>query len=169
MGALLAERLAQLHAPQIVVLVLLSASFELANPWARRLAGIARVASPILPESFRYLTKGGSDIADPIERMQRPTYDRIPLRAIAELVDLQRRAWTWLPSVGQPVLAIHSRQDHTAPLSNVELLKAALGDLRRTVILEDSYHVITVDREKEHVASEVNRFVGEMLAAGTSG
>jgi carboxylesterase len=91
------------------------------------------------------------------------------LRAIAELVDLQRRAWTWLPSVGQPVLAIHSRQDHTAPLSNVELLKAALGDLRRTVILEDSYHVITVDREKEHVASEVNRFVGEMLAAGTSG
>jgi carboxylesterase len=166
MGALLGVGLAQRHVSQVAGLVLLSASFELANPWAGRLAGVAGLASRILPNSFRYLAKGASDIADPVERKQRPTYDRIPLRGVAELVELQRQARAWLPSVGQPVLAIHARQDHTAPLSNLDLLKAGIADLRRTVILEDSYHVVTVDRDKERVVSEVSRFVGETLDSG---
>jgi carboxylesterase len=165
MGALLTVRLAVDRASQISGLVLLSPSFELANPWAERLGGIARLALPILPEPLRYLTKGDSDIADPIERKQRPTYRRIPLRGVAELVDLQRRARAWLPSVAQPVLAIHARQDHTAPLSNLDLLKAAIGELRRTVVLEESYHVITVDRERERVAAEVSRFLGDTLGS----
>lgn len=164
MGALLTVGLAARHASRVAALALLSPSFELANPWAERLARIVRFALPVLPDSLRYLAKGESDIADPLERRQRPTYHRIPVHGVAELVDLQRHARTWLPSVGQPVLVIHARQDHTAPLSNLDFLRAALGDLKRTVILEDSYHVITVDREKERVASEVNRFIGEDVA-----
>ena len=169
MGALLAVRLAARHAAQVAGVVLLSPSFELTNPWPGRLAGIVRSALPLLPESLLYLAKGASDIADPVEREQRPTYHRLPLRGVAELVDLQRRARAWLPSVGQPVLAIHARQDHTAPLSNLELLRAAVGDLRRAIILEDSYHVITVDRERERVASEVNGFIVEALGLVQSG
>jgi carboxylesterase len=169
MGALLAVRLAARHAPRVAGVVLLSPSFELTNPWPGRLAGIVRSALPLLPESLRYLGKGASDIADPVERTQRPTYRRLPLHGVAELVDLQRRARAWLASVGQPVLAIHARHDHTAPLANLEVLKAALGDLRRAVILEDSYHVITVDREKERVASEVNGFIVEALGLDPDG
>lgn len=163
MGALLAVRLAAQHASQVAGVVLLSASFELTNRWTRRLAGVVRTALPLLPESLRYLDKGGSDIADPVERKQRPTYRRLPLRGVVELIDLQRRARVWLPAVGQPVLAIHARQDHTAPLSNLDLLRATIGDLRRTLILEDSYHVITVDRERERVAVEVSRFIDDVL------
>jgi esterase/lipase len=167
MGALLGVGLAQRHASQVCGLVLLSASFELTNPWAGRLAGMAGLAARALPDSICYLAKGGSDIADPIERAQRPAYDRIPFRGLAELVRLQRRARVWLPSIGQPVLAIHARQDHTAPLSNPTLIEAEVSDLR-TVVLEDSYHVVTVDREKERVAAEVSRFVDEALGRAGS-
>lgn len=165
MGALLGVGLAQRHASQVAGLVLLSASFELANPWVGRLAGTLGFASRILPASFCYLAKGGSDIADPIERKQRPAYDRIPLRGVAELVALQRQARGWLRSIGQPVLAIHARQDHTAPLSNLDLLKARIDDLR-SVVLENSYHVVTVDREKDYVAAEVCRFIGDTFCPG---
>jgi carboxylesterase len=168
MGALLGVGLAQRHASQVCGLVLLSAAFELTNPWAGRLAGMAGLAARILPDSFCYVAKGGSDIADPIERTRRPAYDRIPFRGLAELVQLQRRARAWLPSIGQPVLAMHARQDHTAPLSNLALIEAGVLDLRRTVVFEDSYHVLTVDREKERVAAEVRRFIDETLGrAGT--
>jgi carboxylesterase len=65
---------------------------------------------------------------------------------------------------------MHARQDHTAPLSNLALIEARVSDLRRTVVLEDSYHVVTVDREKERVAAEVSRFVDEALGgAGSRG
>jgi len=168
MGALLAVRLAVQHASQVAAVVLLSASFELTNRWATRLGPVVRSVLPLFPESLRYLNKGGSDIADPVERMQRPTYQRLPLRGVAELIDLQRRARAWLPSVEQPVLAIHARQDHTAPLSNLDLLETTIGDLRRALILEESYHVITVDRERELVEAEVTRFIEDVLGLAES-
>ncbi len=64
----------------------------------------------------------------------------------------------------QPTMIIHSRADHTCPFDkNVEFLMANLGSVHcRLVALEDSYHVITVDTDKERVATEVLGFIREM-------
>ncbi|OFV87100.1 MAG: hypothetical protein A3J75_07565 [Acidobacteria bacterium RBG_16_68_9] len=61
--------------------------------------------------------------------------------------------------MAQPALAIHARQDHTAPLANLSLLQRTLPHLRAAVVLDASYHVMTVDVEKQRVAEEILRFL----------
>lgn len=57
-------------------------------------------------------------------------------------------------------LAIHSREDDVASLSNLEFLQKHWnhGHLD-AIILENSYHMITLDNERQRVAAEVIAFV----------
>ena len=69
--------------------------------------------------------------------------------------------------VSQPALVIHSRRDHTCPMRrNVDFMMSHLGSAqKRAVILEESFHVITVDSEKERVASEVIDFMSALRSS----
>jgi carboxylesterase len=163
MGALLALQLAYDRPAQVGGLVLLSTALQLSNRWSG-LSGSLGLLAPALPERMRFIAKRASDIADPEARRLQPGYRRIPLRSVAELTALQRRVRRLLPRIGQPVLAIHARQDHTAPLANLSLLRR-LPNLREAIVLEQSYHVISVDREKERVADAVVRFANEIGGA----
>jgi carboxylesterase len=60
----------------------------------------------------------------------------------------------------QPTLLIHGRLDHVCPFEkNVGFVMSHLGSAeKRAVTLEESYHVITVDSEKDRVADEVTSF-----------
>jgi carboxylesterase len=162
MGALLALQLAHDQPSRVSGIVLLSSALRVANRWSWLSTGLSPFA-PLLPQSMRYIPKYGSDIADPEARRVQPGYGRVPVRSVAELRALQRRVRRLLPRIAQPVLAVHARQDHTAPLVNVDLL-ARLPNLREVVLLEESYHVISVDRERERVASDVVRFVNAVAA-----
>ena len=66
-----------------------------------------------------------------------------------------------LGEVVQPTLLIHSRRDHTCPYDrNVNLVMRHLGSVdKRALALEESYHVITVDSEKDRVAQETLDFI----------
>ncbi|HJU29635.1 MAG TPA: hypothetical protein VJ718_10715, partial [Candidatus Binataceae bacterium] len=70
----------------------------------------------------------------------------------------------------QPTLVIHSRQDHTCRFDdNVEFVIGRLGAMdKRVVALEESYHVITVDSEKERVAGETLDFVTQFRRMETA-
>ncbi|HEX4211342.1 MAG TPA: hypothetical protein VHY56_13180 [Candidatus Binataceae bacterium] len=67
----------------------------------------------------------------------------------------------------QPTLLIHSRRDHTCPFNkNVGFVMSHLGSAeKRAVALEESYHVITVDSEKDRVADEVIAFARQFRRA----
>jgi carboxylesterase len=164
MGALLALHLAHDRPSQVGGIVLLSSALRLANRWSWLTSGL-RPFTPLLPERVRFVRKLGSDIADPDARRIQPGYGRIPIRSVAELAALQRRVRRLLPRIVQPAFAVHAKQDHTAPLANVDLLGRRLPNLREVVLLDESFHVISVDVEREHVASHVVRFVNG-LAAG---
>jgi carboxylesterase len=60
-------------------------------------------------------------------------------------------------------LVIHSKRDHTCPFDkNVEFLMSHLGSAdKRVVALEESFHVITVDSERERVAQETLEFISQ--------
>jgi carboxylesterase len=68
-----------------------------------------------------------------------------------------------LGEVIQPALLIHSRRDHTCPFErNVDFVMRHLGSAnKRAVALEESYHVIAVDSEKERVAEETLEFISQ--------
>jgi len=159
LGSLLILRLAFHRPDRIQGLVLLSSPLFLANPWPARALPLAPVLRRILPRTGLYVDKQGSDIADPEARRSHPGYDRIPLRSVLELADLQREVRQLLPRIRQPVLAIHGRHDHTAPVGNVEILRE-LPNLRDTIVLPNSFHVISVDLERAQVAQAVSDFVG---------
>ena len=67
----------------------------------------------------------------------------------------------------QPTLVIHSRRDHTCPHDrNVDFVMGRLGSPeKRSIALEESYHVIAVDSEKDRVAQETLDFVGQFRSS----
>jgi carboxylesterase len=85
----------------------------------------------------------------------------MPLRAALNLIELSDQVRARLAEVVQPTLVIHSRLDHTCPFnSNTEFLMDHLGCAdKRLVALDESFHVITVDSERERVAQETLDFV----------
>lgn len=75
------------------------------------------------------------------------------------LVGAARRV---LGTVSQPVLIIHPRDDDFAGLSNVSYLQRRLAGAVETVILDDSYHIVTVDRQRHVVAERSIEFVARL-------
>ena len=58
-----------------------------------------------------------------------------------------------------PALVVHAKEDDVASLKSVELVLENIGsDDVDFVLLRDSYHIVTLDNEKELVANETIRF-----------
>jgi len=53
--------------------------------------------------------------------------------------------------VRQPALIVHPRNDDRASLRNLDYLQSNLGGLTHTLVLDDSYHVVTLDRQRQLV------------------
>jgi carboxylesterase len=159
MGAMLAARLAADQREAVAGLVMLAPAFFL--PTAAQLA--LRLISPARAWGDRvYIRSGrGSDIHDDAARSIHPGTRLMPLGAVFSLLDLSDRMRPRLGEVVQPTLLIHSRRDHTCPYErNVNLVMRHLGSVeKRAVALEESFHVITVDSEKNRVAQETLDFV----------
>ena len=60
--------------------------------------------------------------------------------------------------IRQPTLVLHPREDDRASLSNAEHLQRRLGGRVTTVVLEDCYHVITLDQQRDVVLDETREF-----------
>ncbi|RFB75556.1 alpha/beta hydrolase [Methylovirgula sp. 4M-Z18] len=78
------------------------------------------------------------------------------------MVDVYRKE---MRTVKQRTLIIHPREDDMASLWNVERLQRGLGGLVDTLILDDSYHIITVDRQRHLVADRTVEFLQEVFRA----
>ena len=59
----------------------------------------------------------------------------------------------------QPALIVHPRDDDMASLKNAQYLQANLGGLVDTLVLDDSYHIVTLDQQRHIVAERTERFV----------
>ena len=108
---------------------------------------------------FRYKSNG-SDIRDLSAKGRSSNYLRYPYYAIDQLFELVEHTRNELGEIEVPVLIIHSRKDHTINFSNSETIYRLINSKeKRKIDLEESYHIITVDVEKEVVKQEVLRFI----------
>lgn len=69
-----------------------------------------------------------------------------------------------LDRVRQPTLIIHSRQDDHADLNNATYLQRNMTGPVDLVVLEDSYHMITLDKERHIVVDRTRTFIERVLA-----
>jgi carboxylesterase len=164
MGALLALKLAAEHPDEVDGVCLLSTALVATARWMYWVAPAVPFLMPLLPPAARFVGKGHSDIADAAARAASPTYKRVAVRSIYELLQLQTHVRPLLSRIRQPALVIHSRQDHACSLENVAILQRELRGPMRSVILSDSYHVISVDVDKERAADEILAFVNALNA-----
>ncbi len=151
MGGTLALHLAA-HCP-VSGVISMSAAIKLPT-WKRVLVKLLKNI-----KKFRK-KKGGEDVRDQSARLQLDSYQRYPLKAADQVFQLLDHVREDLPEVSVPILIVHSRHDNTVPFSNSDLLyQWVRSPDKRKVDLEQSYHVITVDFDKERVKEEVFNFI----------
>jgi carboxylesterase len=138
MGATLVTRLAETKGDAIAGLVLVNPSFGTERfdaKFARYISWAVRSRPGI-----------GGDIKKP--GVGEPTVGRTPVAAFASVQQLWRVTRADFPRITAPVLVYRSREDHVVePLSARLLTHGATSTSVREVILENSYHVATLDND----------------------
>ncbi|GAA4110520.1 alpha/beta hydrolase [Enteractinococcus coprophilus] len=75
-------------------------------------------------------------------------YDRTPVPAVAELAKLIRTVRSRLAQISSPVTLYWSSEDHVVPATSAKILRRHIDpNLLRTVVLDNSYHVATLDND----------------------
>ena len=64
-----------------------------------------------------------------------------------------------LKNVHQPALIVHPREDDYADLNNAWYIQRHLKGLVDMCVLDDSYHVVTIDRQRNIVVDRTIAFV----------
>jgi carboxylesterase len=83
----------------------------------------------------------------------------IPTISLREADRLARHVKSGLGNVRTPTLMIHAREDDVASLANVRLVQQRIGtDHFAEVIVEDSYHRITLDNDCELAGAKTIQF-----------
>lgn len=82
-----------------------------------------------------------------------------PLRSFAHFNCLVATVKPNLGKIKQPALIVHPRDDDMASFKNAQYLQARLGGLVDTLVLDDSYHIVTLDQQRHIVAERTERFV----------
>jgi carboxylesterase len=135
-----------------------------------RLAPLLRIANlvPLLravkfPERHPYGLKD-ERLREQLERAPDALIDGalsyMPLGALNQMYSLCRHVERAARRVMQPTLIAHAREDDMSHLRNAHRLAGALAGPVRMLVLEDSFHMIHVDRERKRVADETARFFG---------
>jgi carboxylesterase len=170
-GAILALRLAALNPVRVHCLVLLAPTLRYdgwAVPWYRFLLKLAfrvkwlkrlrfaeRSPYGIKDEAIRTVVASAMLAGKAAEAGLTCT----PLGALREADLLVRDVEKRLPSIKMPALIVHPREDDISDLSNAIYLQRRLGGLTECVVLDDSYHIVTVDRQRDIVIDRAATFV----------
>lgn len=156
-GSALTVDFAARHPDAVAGIVLLSPFLLTKDP--------RRFLAPAIRFVIQSLPAVGNDIADP--EMREIAYERVPTKAAYSVLQFIRKARRALPAVKCPALIIHARQDHTAHPDNAPMIQREIGSEDTELVwLERSYHVITVDLEREQVYAKTLEFIKERSRIG---
>jgi carboxylesterase len=154
MGGTLANGLAASH-PEIAGLVLVNPFVE--PPDAELVASVHE-----LLDAGAVIAPGiGADIArsDAEER----SYDASPLEAALSLFEGAGAVAERLGEIRCPVLLLSSREDHVVPPASGDRLAAAVAGPVERVWLERSYHVATLDYDRDEIEARTVAFALSVL------
>jgi carboxylesterase len=93
--------------------------------------------------------------------------DRLPLGALYQMYRMGRRLERMGKSIQTPTLILHARDDDMSHPRNAYRLQRALGGPTRLLLLEDSFHMIHVDQERDRVAAATAAFFGNATLQGS--
>ena len=155
MGACLALDLAAAKGRDIAGVVVVNPSVSTERKDVKLLPVLKHVV-PAFPGDRRRHQEAGR---------RRAGYPKTPLKAAHSLMQAMKTVCERLPQVTQPMLVFRSRVDHVVPASSVRrvLTSVSSRDLEERV-LEDSYHVATLDNDAPVIFSVSADFVRRVSA-----
>lgn len=113
--------------------------------------------------------KKPSDVSDLTARSNHRTYNVYPLAAVSEVVEFYRHLEDDLADVRAPLLLFHSTSDHTIPYSNADFILSHVSSSQKKLItLTKSYHLLTLDVERENIFEQILNFISEISAKKSS-
>jgi carboxylesterase len=182
-GALLALRAAAEAPGKVNGLALFAPTFW-PNGWAMPWYGTAlrAIGSKRLANMFRFDERPPFGIKDDalrdemlasLARDGRPSTDVLGRSggALLEVKWLAREVSSRLREVRQPCLIFHPRHDDRSALSVSQELQKRLGGVVDLIVLDDSYHLVTRDRQRSLVLERVLEFADalpQLLEQGDS-
>lgn len=156
MGATLALRLAAKHGDGV-------AGVLVVNP-ANKVHGLLAHTLPVSRHFVRTAPGIAGDIAK--EGGVEVGYHRVPLHAAHSLRNFFRLVDGELPQVTQPLLVLRSARDHTVPsVDSARILSRVSSTDVSEIVLEQSYHVATLDHDADRIFEESMGFI-DRLATG---
>lgn len=91
-------------------------------------------------------------------------YPIFSLKTLADLDRFYEKVKKDLQKVTAPTLILQAQEDDFTSPNNSEFIYDAIGSSeKRLVLLDDCYHVITVDKQRNLVADEMARFIAAQI------
>ncbi|QNN57291.1 alpha/beta fold hydrolase [Diaphorobacter ruginosibacter] len=184
MGALLSLAVAEKRADKVAGVCALSTTFRY-DGWS--IPGYTRLAF-LLP-LFRWLGIGRKSVfmeAPPYGIKDEALRARIALQmhsgdsaaaglpgnpwwSIIELRALSAHVQSHLGDVRAPCLVIHANEDDISSVSNAyDIARGAVNAQVELVLLDNCYHMITIDRERRTVIARINDFLARIASVHAS-
>ena len=180
MGAMLALKLAVERPTDIAGLGIYGVNFRydgwsipLLSRWGAHLLPLARPLR--IGRHRRFLEQPPYGIKD--ERLRRFILDRMsggdsaaaglignPWYSLADMYELSGIVRRELPQVRVPGIVIHAADDDVASVKNARLVVDRVNAPTELVLLENSYHMITIDRERDIVIRRSAEFFKRIVA-----
>lgn len=88
-----------------------------------------------------------------------------PGAAVYEHGQLVREVCKLVEKVSQPSVIVHPLEDDYAGISNATYLRDRMKGEAELVVLDDCYHIVTVDRQRHLVVEAIDRFVAKVTGA----
>ena len=155
MGGTLATWLAARH-PEIAGLIAINAAIEPAgDAFLDILRQTIEQGTPVMPSI-------GSDVADPA--VKELAYEGTPVAPLITLLEAQSALAPALGDVRCPTLIVTSRQDHVVPPSSSDYLAERVSGRVERMYLERSFHVATIDHDRDEIAARSVAFAREVTA-----
>ncbi len=129
------------------------------DPPAESFAEMLRVC---LEQGQDHLPGIGSDIAAP--GVTELAYGGAPIEALLSLHEAVGELHERLPDIRCPVLILTSPQDHIVPPVSSDVLAARVSGPVERVTLERSYHVATLDYDRELIVARAVEFALRVTA-----
>ncbi len=150
MGGTLALRLAANEPSVVAGVITINSPVFLKDP----LLPLVPVAKYVL----RTFPGVGGDLKD--KSQMDVCYGKVSVPAVHELMKLMRETKELLPSVQAPLLIVSSREDHVVPPANAGYIHGHAGSARKELVwLQDSYHMATLDYDRDVVCRRCAEFI----------
>jgi carboxylesterase len=156
MGGTLSIRLAEMRPDDVAALVLVNPSLLTLRIDAKLAPLVARITGSWTPIAGDIKKSGATELA----------YPKLPTRAFLSMRRLWNATRADLAKVTAPILVFRSVEDHVVEPASVATLLAGVSSTDTTeVLLEDSYHVATLDNDAPTIFAESVAWIRERVPA----